>query len=196
MGQYYNTVFLGQEPETRNDYEFIRGWLYGYNYGEGIKLMEHSYLDTEFMAVVEYLLRPGGMMYKTRIAWAGDYADPDRAVFDVDDEEASSMTLYNACKKNNYLERQILKKEMDVVEYMKTYSYIVNHTKKMYVDKRNYEVIHPLPLLTAEGNGRGGGDYRGADEEHVGTWARDVISVEKKLEGLEGYTELEFRPAE
>jgi hypothetical protein len=36
---------------------------------------------------------------------------------------------------------------------------------------------HPLPLLTAEGNGRGGGDYRG-ESPLIGSWARDVISVE------------------
>ena len=48
--------------------------------------------------------------------------------------------------------------------------------------------IHPLPLLTAEGNGRGGGDYYGSDMELVGTWARDVISVERQVP--EGYSEL------
>ena len=39
--------------------------------------------------------------------------------------------------------------------------------------------IHPLPLLTCEGNGRGGGDFRGDEKGIVGSWARDVISVEK-----------------
>jgi hypothetical protein len=36
-------------------------------------------------------------------------------------------------------------------------------------------------LLTAEGNGRGGGDYKGSNEHLVGTWARHVISVEKEI---------------
>jgi hypothetical protein len=36
-------------------------------------------------------------------------------------------------------------------------------------------------LLTAEGNGRGGGDFEGIGEKFVGTWARDIISVEKEL---------------
>ena len=39
-------------------------------------------------------------------------------------------------------------------------------------------MINPLPLLTALGNGRGGGDYSGTDEDKVGIWARDVLSVE------------------
>ncbi len=39
--------------------------------------------------------------------------------------------------------------------------------------------IHPLPILTAETDGGGGGDYRGQDPLGVmGTWARDSISME------------------
>jgi hypothetical protein len=72
------------------------------------------------------------------------------------------------------------------------YRFIVNHTKKLYVDKNlgltgSYD-FHPLPLLTADGNGRGGGDYRGDDLELVGQWARDIISLE--LEAPLGYEEL------
>jgi hypothetical protein len=65
-----------------------------------------------------------------------------------------------------------------------TYRYIVNHSKKQFVDKMACKSgeegikYHPLPLLTCEGNGRGGGDYRG-DSPLIGAWARDVISVEE-----------------
>jgi hypothetical protein len=51
--------------------------------------------------------------------------------------------------------------------------------------------IHPLPLLTCEGNGRGGGDYRG-ESDLVGRWSRDLISVEPVLAELEGYKEITF----
>ena len=37
--------------------------------------------------------------------------------------------------------------------------------------------FHPLPLLTANGNGRGGGDYLGSDMDLVGSWAGDRIAV-------------------
>jgi hypothetical protein len=50
-------------------------------------------------------------------------------------------------------------------------------------------VIHPLPLLTAEGNGRGGGDYRGNYNNLCGIWSRDSISVANEVP--EGYTALE-----
>ena len=73
--------------------------------------------------------------------------------------------------------------------------YVVNHSRHLFVDKYNVKEIkdwkgakiHPLPLLTCEGNGRGGGDFRG-ENVWVGTWARDIISVESKKP--KGYTEI------
>ena len=68
-------------------------------------------------------------------------------------------------------------------------NYIVNHTKKEFVDKEKCPVsyiyneiefkIHPLPLLTCSGNGRGGGDFR-KDHPFTGSWAGDIISIETK----------------
>ena len=42
--------------------------------------------------------------------------------------------------------------------------------------------------MTAEGNGAGGGDYYGSNEILVGSWARDVISIDEEIP--ENYTEL------
>jgi hypothetical protein len=47
--------------------------------------------------------------------------------------------------------------------------------------------------MTCEGNGRGGGDYRG-DEDYVGSWARDIISVSNVVP--EGYSEFMFNLVE
>jgi hypothetical protein len=49
-------------------------------------------------------------------------------------------------------------------------------------------IVHPLPLLVSEGNGLGGGDYRGNNKELCGTWTRDSISVENVIP--DGFTEL------
>lgn len=67
--------------------------------------------------------------------------------------------------------------------------YFVNHTKRSYIDCTRYFcdaggengftdswVLHPLPLLTAIGNGRGEDDYCGINQELVGSWAMDMIS--------------------
>ena len=51
--------------------------------------------------------------------------------------------------------------------------------------------MHPLPLLTCEGNGNGGGDYHSEyGKEYVGTWARDLIGCVSTKKDLEGYTEI------
>jgi hypothetical protein len=73
------------------------------------------------------------------------------------------------------------------IKDMSEFRYIVNHDKKQFVDKTKVPdingekdfKIHPLPLLTCEGNGSGGGDFHGEDKR-IGTWARDLISVERE----------------
>ena len=80
---------------------------------------------------------------------------------------------------------------------------LCNHTRRIFMDCDKYHealkgkdedgwVVHPLPLLTAVGNGQGGGDYfADSDRDCVGTWAGDLISVED--EAPEGYAEVEYR---
>ena len=85
--------------------------------------------------------------------------------------------------------------------------YIVNHSKHLYIDMKAYiaealklaeygeiwEVIHPLPILTAVGNGDNGGDYHGNHQELVGTWADDVISSEDEIpEGCSAFGTIFF----
>lgn len=75
------------------------------------------------------------------------------------------------------------------------YKLLVNHTKKEFINLHkyfynnkkyyNYEgpYFNPLPILTAVGNGFGGGDYHysnSVNKEMVGYWFYDVISVEDK----------------
>jgi hypothetical protein len=173
MGQGYNAIILDESGNI------IRTWINPHNYNNGYKLMEHSYIGNNFVSVVEFLLSPEGMFYKSRLVWAGDYADTE--LTSDDDNNLYHMSFDLGGRESVGLPKADTS----------TYRYIVNHTKKLYVDK-NLEFsgnIHPLPLLTAEGNGRGGGDYSGASEDLVGTWARDVISVEKDLPA--GFTELE-----
>jgi len=172
MGQYYIAVILDSEGK------FIRAWVHPHNHSNGSKLMEHSYIDNQFVSTVESLLCPEGMFYKSPLVWAGDYADPEP-------EESANLHALTETPPNDKKMLQPEPKDMSV------YRYIVNHTKGEYVEK-NYTLresnIHPLPLLTAAGNGRGGGDYKGDDIELVGTWSGHVISLEK--ERPVGYNEL------
>lgn len=154
MGQYYKVIILADSEE------YVRFYI-EITYGNGMKLMEHSYINNPFMNKIEELFSLGGPFYKSRIVWAGDYANEE------------------SCGKNLYVIAQEKSKEYKVNEYTKIETrYLVNYTKKQYVDLRKCLIIHPLPLLTAEGNGKGGGDYYGSKQNNVGIWARDSISFE------------------
>ena len=168
MGQYYVAVILAE------DGTYIRSWLSPHRYNNGAKLMEHSYLMNSFLDAIEILLGSRGIFYKSRLVWAGDYADP----------EPSSENLYTLA--NNIEDKHFIPTPSEM-----KYRYIVNHTKKQYIDKMSLtNLIHPLPLLVSEGNGRGGGDYDGPNKHLCGTWARDVISMNDSV--VDGFEE--FRP--
>ena len=170
MGQYYKFIILAEKTDKK---EYIRTCLHSFAYANGSKLMEHSYIDSEFVKAVEYLLSSNGTFYKSRIVWAGDYAD---------NEHELTENLFHLADDSRVYPRF----DSDI-SFVDQCPFIVNHTKKLYV-KKEKKVIHPLPLLTAEGNGRGGGDYRGKNDHLIGSWARDVISVDQKVS--EDYTEL------
>ena len=58
------------------------------------------------------------------------------------------------------------------------------------ITKDTLTLVNPLPLLTACGNGRGGGDYHDCypDYDKVGTWAFDIIEcTDARPEGYEKY---------
>ena len=69
--------------------------------------------------------------------------------------------------------------------------FLFNHDNKQFVDLNDYKAnsidkhgwtIHPLPLLTAVGNDRGGGDFHEGNNgfENVGIWAWHLISIADK----------------
>jgi hypothetical protein len=172
MGQYYKVVSLDAE-------QYISPF--------GAKLVEHFWVDNTYMKQVERLLSPGGSWHKTRLVWAGDYAD--EALFVPEGFEKETLYSYAY---NNYTLPPDGKEDGPDIRY------VVNHSKNLYIDMEdipNLEEeedfkIHPLPILTSSGNGRGSGDYRDDDDTNIGSWAGDVISTEFiEPEHMEKYTE-------
>jgi hypothetical protein len=157
MGQYYKPINI----DTME-------WLCSHSYGNGLKLMEHSYVGNEFMGAVMTLLKKGNRWFKNRIVWCGDYYD-----------EEGETPYYDMVKNENELEGV---KPMTKGEQQKCI--LVNFTRREYVDFRKLVshdgwVINPLSLLTACGNDRGGGDYRSgcADYDKVGIWKEDSLGI-------------------
>lgn len=158
MGQYYR-VYL-QEESTGNEKILNRNVDGEYTMA---KLMEHSWIGNTFVDAVCALL------YQTpqKIAWVGDYADESEVYEKVWESDGEDVHATN---------------------FKLDGKYIVNHTKKMYIEFDEYKIknedsegwtVHPIPLLTCIGNGRGGGDYRGQSMEIVGDWYMNVISIEE-----------------
>jgi hypothetical protein len=175
MGQYYKFIILANEKH--NNREVILVVVNPHDFMMGAKLMEHSYINESLLILVEYLISKNSRFYKSRIVWAGDYADEEKD--NIDENSSESVNLYRLA--DNYSSYK--------GEYINTnYKYIVNHTKKLYVDKTRSKSIHPLPLLISEGNGLGGGDYDGNNYDLCGKWARDVISMEETIP--DNYNEL------
>lgn len=166
MGQYY-TPILGDARGTEPFAEHITGWAYSHDFNNGLKLMEHSYLGNEFVGAITNAL----IKKSQRVVWAGDYADL----------EPDGMNLYDHADLVHNAPLQIVPDGKPIIPF----KYLLNVTTREWVDMERLLVItwpggesciHPLPLLTAEGNGRGGGDYRGYSMGHVGRWARDLIA--------------------
>ena len=138
MGQYYKFIILNDTK--KNNKEVIIFHMNPNDYICGVKLMEHSYVDINFLNTVEFVLSKEGDFYKSRIVWAGDYADK---------EDGSDENLYHLAEKYQPFTMVVNQRNINN-------KYIVNHTKKLYTKieqtSSNDHKIHPLPLLVSEGN--------------------------------------------
>ncbi|MEU8901318.1 hypothetical protein AB0C65_36000 [Nocardia sp. NPDC048505] len=168
VGQYFIPVFIEEDTTA------ITAWFYSHDFGSGLKLMEHCWLGNEFVTVVESRLKT-----PKRVVWAGDEAD----------REPDGPNLYFRAP-TNPATRLVPENMVGPIEGGR---YVINHDRRTYVDKakikkdryRDGWVMHPLPILTAEGEG---------NEGLWGSWARARITVADEIP--EEYTELEFDPTE
>ena len=178
MGQYYEVLAEDKDGKRtvynrRVDGEYTAA-----------KLMEHSWWRNPFCSALSATLVDN----PRRIAWVGDYAEGGECEalgFNYDDVWGENVSTTGVSKSDFTLD---------------SVRYLVNEDKRRYVDLAKYKdacrddsgwVIHPIPLLTCIGNGRGGGDYHpaeGVSYEWVGTWAFDHIMLSNALP--DGYEEI------
>jgi len=177
MGQYYKPVVLNEKNQPVLHFSC-------YDFGNGAKLMEHSWVGNDFVGFVEIYLANSPQ----RIVWAGDYAD---------EESGEVETIYEKASRHGY---RLSHGQDDVIDKYshnfgygkaaKRLKYLINYTKNQYVIKPNVPKedgwqINPLPLLTCEVNGRGGGDFRGRDQKNlIGSWSRDLIGLSSRKQDI------------
>ena len=188
MGQYYSPTLVNASGK-------MVGWLNSHDYeDEGLKLMEHSCMGKLLVNAVCSQIADNPM----RIAWIGDYSEEPWDGTEPYQKKISQEEFDSFYKKawgESQKKYQIHPEPLEGLDRPEDFTgrYLVNHTRKSFVDlgefqqengwqeERNGEKywcsIHPLPLLTACGNGRGSGDYHEGypDWDKCGLWAFDLI---------------------
>jgi len=191
MGQYYKLAVLNDKRRNAKNSEKIACALSSYDYENGAKLMEFSYIGNWFVSVFEELInQEHGKYAGLPVVCCGDYADEECYKLnansirymggdseDVRCDSGEKPTLYT-------LAQYYIQSHKDTKPTKRNhYRYIINLDKKVFIDTDNIKRdtdgyrIHPLTLLISEGNGRGGGDYNGKNMRYVGTWARNRVVV-------------------
>ena len=210
MGQYYRIVNVDK-----------REVMVSFDFGNGQKLMEWSYVDNYMTNALLNLL--ADEWKGDRVYVIGDYADTDdmtecwaEAYAETEKEypggiyRATDEWLHRVPAEHNICEYRDGFENTKDVEYERNgYRYIYNHADKIYIDLEhcplewvwfgnNGEVdvasVFPLSLLLAMGNGRGGGDYRGADKCLCGDWCDTVRYLEITKEKLDNDYSEEIYP--
>ena len=157
MGQYYMPV-IKRGNKLRK--------VYSHDFGNGLKLTEHSYIGNYFVNVVanEIVDNPA------QLYWLGDYSEES----DFESAKMFKRIYHYAWENSSDTTLEDTKTEFDWNEDW----YFINETKKEFIKmpKDGDFVYNPISLLTAIGNGRGGGDYwndKGIDM--VGYWAGNKV---------------------
>lgn len=197
MGQYYMPTLIAEDGTVST--------LYSHQYDNGLKLMEHSYIGNNFVNAVLTLL----WKHPMKVAWIGDYSDDQYGdPYEAKLPHDEFMNYYGIAWGKDEQDYRITPKARNVVG-INSRAYLVNHSQRCYIDLADYiarnkwtehrwskpkehwdRCINPLPLMTACGNGRGGGDYHECypDYDKVGTWAFDIIEcTDVRPEGYEKF---------
>lgn len=140
----------------------------------GMRLRDHMWYGTPFIEQVLDALRGE----PKSVAWIGDYSGEDidyelHPRFSPDDYEAVW-----ACGDDG--------EELPGLRDWEPRGFLVNADRGVFIDLAEHygaepagasgDRVHPLPLLCAIGNDRGGGDYVGINMARAGEWAFDRLA--------------------
>ena len=174
MGQYYKFVSVDKEKS-----------ISPINFDNGSKLMEHSWLNNNYVGAAMQLISKGQPFYGDKIVWAGDYADNE-----IKNGKKLRRNLYDLC--SNYkiaikIDENNIKKlryivNLDTKEYVAICKSLVSEIWTDSTTNKKYSFrIHPLPLLTCDGNGNGLGDFMGKDPNNlIGKWKRNRVVAQQR----------------
>lgn len=232
MGQYYNPSILKTNHKLAKNPVAVS--LYSWDFGNGLKLMEHSWAGNNFVGAFIHLIGENSPYFGKPCVWGGDYADSYRNRLSKPEEDADNiyflankvqdqlnkmagfdegisktpedlnLKYYHLFGKNlfyntydwvtNYKGEKYRRDFVDCRNNLDTYKYVINIRTKEYIEIPEPSdtdwIVHPLPILLADGNGRDGGDYHGSNMEFVGKWAFHPIGATNEIP--KGYKKLDI----
>ena len=181
MGQYYIATVIDESDNIET--------LHPHDFDNGAKLMEFSLCGNLFVNAVLSLIHNK----RAKVAFIGDYADEPfgdsedfyTSVMPKETYERYYQAAWSGYEKLKLRKYHIPESSKTLLETDTFGTYLVNHDRGEYIDIAAYIkaskvfqwnhwwAINPLPLLTACGNGLGGGDFnsRYIGSENVGLWA-------------------------
>jgi hypothetical protein len=183
MGQYYKLCLLNSKKKSYPNKKKVAAYLESWDYGQGAKLLEFSWIGNNFVGRLEALInKESGEYAGYPVIVAGDYADYEPKTL-----QKEKWNIYELAGFGH----QITPEEAPEPKH---YRYVINEDKKVFIDCARMKVcattewegvkhtwqVHPLTILCSDGcNGgdaRGGGDYYTKHRE-VGAWRRNVVVV-------------------
>ena len=128
MGQYYYPTIMGKRYG-------VQGYLYSWDYNNGLKLMEHSYMGNNFVNAVLRKIDHQPM----RIAWMGDYAE-------------------NPYPDDNEKDREPYQRKLTRAQFTKIWKSVIGHDEEGKRTKKARQMC-PEPLAGVDGPARFDGWY-------------------------------------
>ena len=169
MGQYYSLVLLNSRKKTYPNKKKVKVYLQSWDFDQGAKLMEFSWIGNEFVGRLEALInKESGKYAGYPVIVAGDYADEEPYTL-----EGKKWNIYDLA---SVFGKKIEPKDAPEPKH---YRYVINEDKKVFIDCERVKSfdgwrVHPLPILCCDGCYRGSGDYHNKHRE-VGAWKRNVV---------------------
>lgn len=181
MGQYYKPTIQAIKYEDNRKEVRKLFVIDPYDLDYGVKLCEHTHRNSEVVRLVTNLMYELNKQdWATQLVWLGDYSNPSFG---------EKTDLYHELKYTNVQFRKedgVIVSSMvegfdGVIDMTQDHHYLVNHDRNEYINTaENVGAYSQLALLTADGNGKGGGDYWGKNWRDVGLWRYHEISVMDK----------------
>ena len=181
MGQYYKPAIQAIKYEDNRKQVRKLFVIDPYDLDYGVKLCEHTHRNSEVVRLVTNLMYELNKQdWATQLVWLGDYANPS---FGVEPNLYGSLQYSNVQfrKENGVIVSAMVEGFNGVIDMTQDHHYLVNHDRNEYINTaENVGAYSQLALLTADGNGKGGGDYWGKNWRDVGLWRYHEISVMDK----------------